>query len=142
MAFAQEVFLEIMIAILAINGGILMVTELSGQVLVTPFNTSITVTGINNTAIYPTNPQTGGVIANVTSNVHNSTSGTGTLLNQITSNSWFILSVLWLFWQFISGGFIWSALGLFGFPTVFIQVITSILVVLGARSALYYFTGR
>lgn len=142
MAFAQEVFLEIMILVLAINGGILMVTVLSGQSLVTPFNTSITVTGINNTSIYPTNPTTSGIIANVTTNVHNSTSGIGTLLNQITSNSWFILSILWLFWQFISGGFIFSALNLFGFPAIFIQVVISILVVLGARSAVYYFTGR
>lgn len=142
MAFAQEVFLEIMIVILSINGGILMVTELSGQVLITPFNTSISITGINNTSIYPTNPTTSGVIANVTTNVHNSTTGTGTLLNQITSNSFYILSVLWMFWQFISGGFIWSMLGLFGFPAVFVQIITSILVILGARSAVYYFAGR
>lgn len=119
-----------------------MVTFLSGQTLVTPFNSTISVTGINNTAIYPTNPITGGVIANVTTNVHNSTTGTGNLLNQITSNSFFILSILWLFWQFISGGFIFSALNIFGFPAIFIQVIISILVVLGARSAVYYFTGR
>ena len=119
-----------------------MVTELSGQSIVTPFNTTISVHGINNTSIYPTNPTGGGVIANVTTNVFNSTSGSGTLLNQITSNSWFVLSILWAFWQFISGGFIFSALGIFGFPTVFVQVIISILVVLGARSALYYFTGR
>lgn len=142
MAFAQEVFLEIMIVILSINGGILMVTELSGQVLITPFNTSISITGINNTSIYPTNPTTSGLIANVTTNVHNSTSGIGALLNQITSNAWFILSVLWVFWEFISGAFIWGMLGLFGFPEIFIQIITSILVVLGGRSAVYYFTGR
>lgn len=142
MAFAQEVFIEIMLVVLCINGGILMTTFLSGQTLTTPFDTTVTITGINNTSIYPTNPTTGGIIANVTTNVHNSTSGGGSLLNQITSNSWFILSVLWMFWQFISGGFIWSALNIFGFPAIFIQVITAPLVVLGARSAVYYFTGR
>lgn len=142
MAFAQEVFIEIALAILAINGGILIVTYESGQTLVTPFNTSISVNGFNNTSVYPANPITGGIIANVTTNVHNSTSNSGTLLNIISSNPWFIISIMWLFWQFISGGFIFSVLGIFGFPAIFVQVVMSLLVILGARSAIYYFTGR
>lgn len=141
MAFAQEIFFEIFIIILCFNSGILLVTFLSGQTLVSPFNTNISITGINNTSIYPTNPQ-GGIVANVTNNVHNSTSGTGNILNQITSNTFFVLSILWLFFQFISGGFVFSVLGILGFPQIFVYIIQSVLVVFLARSAIYYFTGR
>lgn len=130
-----------MVVVLCLNGGILMTTYLSGQTLVTPFNTSISVTGINTTAIYPANLQSG-IAQNVTSNVYNSTSGSGTLLNQISSNAFFVLSILWVFWQFISGGFIFNVLGIFGFPVIFIQIVISVLVIYSARSAVYYFTGR
>lgn len=141
MAFAQEIFFEVFIIILCFNSGFLLVGYLSGQTIVSPFNTSFNINGINNTSIYPTNSQ-GGIIANVTTNVHNSTSGGGSLLNQISSNTFFVLSILWLFFQFVSGGFVFSVLGILGFPQIFVYIIQAVLMVFGARSAVYYFTGR
>lgn len=139
----QTLFLEIYIAMLCINGGIYIVDSLVDTPLVTPF-TSANVTSITQPNIYNSTSPTGTLVGNSTSlnTINNSTiGGTSALLNPIEA-LWYPIALLWTFIQFLTGGFVFQVLGIFGFPAAFTYVMQAVMGLLLGVNILYYLTGR
>ena len=147
MANPQELFLEIYIAMLCINGGILIVDNLVDTPLKTPFDTAGNVTGITSgpvTRIYNSTNTTGTLVGNLSSgSLENSTiGGLAGLLAPID----FVfqpLAFLWVFIQFLFGNPLFDNLiTLLGFPSIFIFVMQAVMGILLGRIILYYWIGR
>jgi hypothetical protein len=147
----QTLFLEIYIALLCINAGILIVDSQVATPLITPFDSS-TVIAAQWPAIFNDTAPAGTFMNNVTSlDVYdNSTIGDtqvdGTPLGSGNINPvdtlFYPITILWSFVQFMTGGFVWDALGLFGFPSVFVVSLKIIIGALATFSVIYYLTGR
>jgi len=143
----NELFLEIYIAILCLNGGILLVggsqsiPGLQTAALVSPF-TSANVTAATQPNIFNSTNPSGTLVQNLTTNVINQTSPLGPVLNPISDFFFYPLNLLWLFVQFITGAFVWQALAIFGMPSVMVYILQGILGLLLGRTLLYYITGR
>lgn len=140
----QTHFLEIYLAILCINAGIYVVDDLSGNNLVTPF-TNANVTAVappglfnstNNTDTLTSNFTNTGVLSNGTIGASNpgTVNPVDTILYPIT--------LLYIFLQLLTGGFIWSTLAIFGLPAALVFVMQGIIGLLLAVTIVYYLTGR
>lgn len=144
----QTLFLEIYIAMLCINGGVYLTDSLIEGTsldvgLISPF-TSGNVTSITQPNIYNSTNNSGTLTGNATSlnTINNSTiGGTSGVLNPIEA-LWYPISLLWTFVQFITGGFVFQVLGIFGFPIAFTYIMQGIMGLLLGIMVLYYFTGR
>ena len=141
----QTLFLEIYLALLAINGGILMVDSLVDTPLVTPFDTSMNVTGTSQPNIFNGTSNDGTLTGNFTTldSLTNSTivpGGSGTL--NPFDTLFFPITMLYTFVQFITGGFVFQVLILFGFPEIFVFVLQGLIGTLLAVTIVYYITGR
>lgn len=142
----NELFLEIYIAMLCINGGILMVDSLVDTPLKTPFDTSANVTAINTgpiSSIYNTTSPSGTLVGNMTgtNTLNNSTLG-GSAATLIPYDPYNPIALIWTFIQFLTGGFIFQILGIFGFPAEFLYILQAIFGILLARIVIYYWLGR
>lgn len=140
----QTHFLEIYIAILCINGGIYMVDNLSGQNLLSPFDTTTPVTAVDQPNIFNSTDNSNTLTGNSTTTgvLNNSTiGGTSSTLNPVDSIL-YPITLLWTFVQFITGGFIWTMLGIFGLPAVLVYSLQGVIGLLLAITIVYYLTGR
>lgn len=139
MPFIQEVSLEIVLIVFCINGMIYVGhTEIPNYSIVTPFNIGSNVTATAQPqALNYTNPNN--VLVNET-NPNNSTSF-GTIVQTLFSNVFAFIQYVYVFVLFITGGFIWSALGMFGFPASFVYILQGVMVFFLARTVLYYVKG-
>lgn len=140
----QTHFLEIYIAILCINGGIYMVDSLSGQNLLSPFDTSTNVTAAVQPNIFNSTSNTNYITGNFTTTgvFDNSTiGGTSATLNPVDTIL-YPLTLLWTFVQFLTGGFIWTTLAIFGLPAVMTYVLQGVIGMMLAITIVYYLTGR
>jgi len=140
----QTLFLEIYIALLCINGGILIVDSLTDTPLITPFDSS-TVIASQWPAIFNDTAPAGTFLQNVTTldKIDNGTIGDigGSFTNPVDT-LFYPITILWSFAQFMTGGFVWDALALFGFPAVFVVTLKIIIGALATFSVIYYITGR
>lgn len=140
----QTHFLEIYIAILCINGGIYMVDSLSGQNLLSPFDTSTPITPVDQPNIFNSTNNTNTLTGNSTTTgvFNNSTiGGSSSTLNPVDSIL-YPITLLWTFVQFITGGFIWTMLGIFGLPAALVYSLQGVIGLLLAITIVYYLTGR
>ena len=144
----QTLFLEIYIAMLCINGGVYMTASLIDGTpldvgLVSPF-TSGNVTAVTQPNIYNSTSNTGTLTGNSTelNVINNSTiGGSSGFLNPIEA-LWYPVALLWTFIQFVTGGFVFQALAIFGLPVAFTYVMQAVMGMLLAVTIVYYFTGR
>ena len=141
----QELGLEIYIVMLCLNAGILIVDATVDTPLITPFNSTQTVTGIasgpvTGIANYTTNT---GLAQNVTNGtlLNSTIGGGGGNLNPIDTVL-FPVTVIWTIVQFITGAFVFQVLALFGLPDIFIFTLQAIIGLLFVRLILYYVWGR
>ena len=137
----QEIFLEIYLFILCINGAIMFVDAMTDLPLVTPFDLGKDVQAVNPPSIFNSTSSSGTLIENITTNVVNGT-GSSTVLNFLQDSFFYPLAILQGVINFLTGGFIWQALALVGMPTMFMYVLQGILGFLLARTILYFVTGR
>ncbi len=144
----QTLFLEIYIAMLCINGGVYLTNSLIDGTsldtnLISPF-TSANVTSITQPNIYNSSSISGTLVGNSSSldTINNSTiGGSSGSLNPIEA-LWYPIALLWTFIQFLTGGFVFSVLGIFGLPAAFIFVMQGVMGLLLAITIFYYVTGR
>lgn len=111
--------------------------------LISPF-TSGNVTAITQPNIYNSTSNSGTLTGNQTSlnNLDNSTiGGSSGYLNPIEA-LWYPVALLWTFVQFITGGFVFQVLGIFGLPAAFTYVMQGVMGLLLALNIIYYLTGR
>lgn len=128
------------------NGGILLVdAAFPDTPLITPFDTAQNVTGITTGVVTQIANYTSdaGLTQNLTSgSQQNSTiGGSSSLLNPVDS-LFFPLAALWTFIQFVTGGFVFQVIGLFGFPDIFVFSLQGIIGILFARMVVYWVWGR
>ena len=143
---SETIAFDIWLVVLCINAGVLLVNAAFPDTgLKTPFDTTGNVTGISSgipSTIYNTTTGTG-ITQNLTSGtLQNSTiGGSASALNPIDS-LFFPLAALWTFIQFVTGGFVFQVIALFGFPTIFVYALQGIIGILFARSVIYWVWGR
>jgi len=109
--------------------------------LKSPFDIVQNVTAATQPKIFNATNPSGTLLSNTTTNVSNAT-GNGILGPLYFLNPWYIISLLWVFVQFITGLFVWNALLVVHMPLPAVALIASIVYILIARSLLYYVTGR
>lgn len=143
---SETIAFDIWLVVLCINGGILLVdAAFPDTPLKTPFDTTGNVTGITTGTpqqIY--NETTGiGITQNLTSGTQNNSTigGASATLNPVDS-LFFPLAALWTFIQFVTGGFVFQVIALFGFPDIFVFALQGIIGILFARSVVYWIWGR
>lgn len=120
-----------------------MVDTLAGTNLVTPF-TSADVNAADQPNFFNSSDNSGTLSGNFTTTgvLNNSTiGGTSSTLNPV-DNLLFPITLLWTFVQFVTGGFIWSALAIFGLPIAMTFVLQGIIGFMLAITIVYYLTGR
>lgn len=142
---SETIAFDIWLAVLCINAGVLLVDTAFTTPLVTPFDTTTSVSGISSgvpsqIANYTTSS---GLTQNLTSGSQaNSTiGGASATLNPIDT-LFFPLAALWTFIQFVTGGFVFQVIGLFGMPAIFVYSLMGIIGILFARSVIYFVWGR
>lgn len=136
----NTLFLEVYIAILCINGGILIVDGAISTPLKSPFDITPNVTAATQPNIFNATDSSGTLTENITSNVINNTDSS--ILDPVADFVFFPLQVIWNFIQLLTGGFIFENLTIFGFPTTFVFVMQGIIGILLVITIIYYFTGR
>lgn len=143
---SETIAFDIWLVVLCLNGGILLVdAAFPATPLLTPFDTSQNVTGI--TTGIPTQianyTSDAGLAQNLTSGSQNNNTigGSSSILNPVDS-LFFPLAALWTFIQFVTGGFVFQVIGLFGFPDIFIFSLQGIIGILFARMVVYWVWGR
>lgn len=145
MPFLQEVSLEVWLVILCINGmlfvGFTVVGDPLGIALKTPFDQAGNVTAITTPNIFDASNQTGTLYANTSTNVLNVTANNNPLFFLVDS-FFYVLAIVYIFFQFITGGFIWDVIGLIGLPASFVLVLKAVIGMLLVRTGIYYITGR
>lgn len=142
----NELWWEILLAVLCINGGILIVDSLQDTALITPFDTSTTVAGLTSgpvTDTYNFTTPSGTLGGNLSggSLQNNTIGGNPGLLNPID----FVfqpLAFIWGIMVFMTSGFAMNMIALLGFPAIFSYVMTGIFGLLLVRNLLYLWTGR
>ena len=143
---SETIAFDIWLVVLCINAGLLMVdAAFPDTPLRTPFDVATDVTPLRTgTPAQIYNTTTGiGITQNLTSGEQqNSTiGGTGSTLNPIDT-IFFPLAALWTFIQFVTGGFVFQVVALFGFPDVFVFALQGIIGILFARMVVYWIWGR
>ena len=135
-----------MLAVVCINGGILIVDALIPTPLVTPFDTSGTVSGLTSGPVTDTynftNPS-GTLGGNLSSGVlQNNT--IGGKIGSLTPIDFVFqpLAFIWSIMTFITSGFAINMIQLLGFPSIFIYVMNGVFGILLVRNLLYLWTGR
>ena len=141
---SETIAFDIWLVILCINAGLLLVDATFDTPLKTPFS------GANVTAITTGTP----------AQIYNETTGTGltqNLTNQNLNNAtiggsggginpldtlFFPLVAIWTFIQFVTGGFVFQVIELFGFPSAFVFGLQGIVGILFARMIIYFIVGR
>ena len=63
-------------------------------------------------------------------------------LDPVIDNIFWPFAVFELFINFLTGGFIWSLFAIFGFPSIFVWVMQTVIGMLLVVTIIYYFTGR
>ena len=141
----QTLFLEIYLALLAINGGILMVDSLVDTPLITPFDSSMNVTATDQPNLFNGTSNTDTLSGNFTTldSLNNGTIVPGGTepLNPFDTLL-FPITMIYTFLQFITGGFVFQTLLIFGFPEVFVFVMQGLIGLLLVITIVYYVTGR
>lgn len=143
---SETIAFDIWLVVLCINAGLLLVDAgFPDTPLKTPFDTSGNVTGF--TAGVPAqiyNVTTGtGITQNLTSgSLNNSTIGGIAAVLTPVESLFFPLAALWTFIQFVTGGFVFQVIAVFGFPDVFVFSLQGIIGILFARSIIYWVWGR
>tara|TARA_Y100000590_G_scaffold466524_1_gene642238 strand:+ start:1799 stop:2308 length:510 start_codon:yes stop_codon:yes gene_type:complete len=168
----QKLFLEIYLFLLCINAGILIVesTPVGTPLdipLISPMNATETVTSVAMPPVFMLNHctvsgeidwtiedsaacgtaggtwtvSTGTLAQNMTTNVVNGT-GSTTVLDPIQDNFFWPFALFETFINFLTGGFIWQLFAVFGFPSIFVYVMQSVVGLLLVVTIVYYFTGR
>src|SRR5689334_10415169 len=147
MPFDQEIGWNIFLIMFCINGMIGVGLTLINPPFTTHTNTlhspfdivqNVTATKQPNVVNF-TNP-TGTLLANSTTNVINSTNNNP--LNWVTNNFFYVLAILFIIAQFISGAFIWNVMLTLHMPTPFVILCAGVVYLLIIRSVYYYTTGR
>lgn len=143
---SETIAFDIWLVMLCINAGVLLVgVAFPDTGLKTPFDVSGNVTGITTgtpAEIY--NSTTGiGLTQNLTSGTQSNSTigGSGGALNPVDS-LFFPLAALWTFIQFVTGGFVFQMIALFGFPDIFVFALQGIIGILFARMVIYWVWGR
>lgn len=142
---SETIAFDIWLAVLCINAGVLLVDTAFTTPLITPFETSTSVSGISSgipsqIANYTTdNGFTQGLTNGSQQNA--TIGGAAGTLNPIDT-LFFPLAALWTFIQFVTGGFVFQVIGLFGMPDIFIYSLMGIIGILFARSVIYFVWGR
>ena len=139
MAFLQEVATEIWIAVLCINCGVLIVESLAPNDMLSPF-TGTVVTAKTIPPIWNSTSPSGTLVYTQTNSTTNATNHNP--LSPIKDFVFYPLNLLYDFVLFISGGFAFGVLGIFGFPAIFVYSLQTIIGFMLARTILYYLTGR
>lgn len=135
---SETIAFDIWLLLLCVNAGILIVDATFDTPLLTPFDQTV-VTGFS-TGV-PAN------IANYTADLtsgqadNSSLGGAPATLNPFDT-IFFPLALLWSFIQFVTGGFVFQVIGLFGFPPMFVFALQGIIGILFARSIVYWIWGR
>jgi hypothetical protein len=143
---SETIAFDIWLVMLCINAGVLLVgVAFPDTGLKTPFDVSGNVTGITTgvpAQIY--NSTTGiGLTQNLTSGEQsNSTIGGGSATLNPVDSLFFPLAALWTFIQFVTGGFVFQMIALFGFPDIFVFALQGIIGILFARMVIYWVWGR
>ena len=136
----NTLFWEIFIAMQCINGMIFVVDGLADTPLKTPFDTSGNVTAASQPNIFNFTDPTGTLVENMTTNVRNDTNNS--LLNPLQDYFFYPLQLLWTVVQFITGGFVWEALTIFGLPDQFMYVLQGVIGTILILTLKYELTGR
>ena len=125
----------------------MVVDALTDTPLVTPFDINQSVAGTDMPAVmefdYATNSTitSGNLLGNVTNTIPtNSTNSTP--LDPITDSLFYPIAILQGFINFLTGGFIWQTLALFGLPSIFVVILQTVIGILLVRTIIYYVTGR
>jgi hypothetical protein len=137
----QEIFVEIYLFILCINGAVMVVDAMTDTPLVTPFDINTQIQAANMPKVFNSTSNSYTLVNNMTTNVVNGT-GSNTVLNFLQDSFFYPLAILQGVINFLTGGFVWQALAMFGLPSVFVYVLQTILGFMLARTILYYVTGR
>jgi len=168
----QELFLEIYLFILCINGGIMVVDSVSDTPLITPFDATkhcwqnngilsnietesdcIAISGgqwayTNVTAtsmpdIYYYDINTNSTSGELIGTVTgNQTGNSNAILDPLTDAVFYPIALVQGIINFLTGGFIWQTLNIIGLPAVFVLVLQSVIGLLLVRTIIYYVTGR
>ena len=142
---SETIAFDIWLIVLCLNGGLLLVdAAFPDTPLKTPFDTTGNVTGITTgvpAQIFNQTTSTG-ITQNLTSgSAENSTIGGSGTLNPVDT-VFFPLAALWTFIQFVTGGFVFQVMALFGFPDIFVFALQGIIGILFARTVVYWIWGR
>jgi hypothetical protein len=143
---SETIAFDIWLVVLCINGGLLLVdAAFPDTPLKTPFDVSGNVTGFTTgtpSQIYNTTTGTG-IAQNLTSGTQSNSTigGSPATLNPVES-LFFPLAALWTFIQFVTGGFVFQVITVFGFPDVFVFSLQGIIGILFARFVVYWVWGR
>ena len=147
MAELRSLFLEIYIFILCVNAGIFVLDSVDPSTsLLSPFDTDVVVTttipsDIAGLGLTNSTNASGTLVAGVGTSVVNGT-GSSSILDPIQDSVFFPFAIFEVFINFLTGGFIWNTLGLFGMPIAFVIAMQSIIGFLLVITIIYYFTGR
>jgi hypothetical protein len=142
----NELYFEVFLAILCINGGILIVDALQDTPLKTPFDTTVNVVGLIDTPSEIGNFTAGHGITLV-GNITNQTFENSTVFEddpfQVERADPFAgLIITWNMLSFMAGGFAINVVDLLGFPAIFIYVVDGILALMFVRMVIYFVFGR
>lgn len=143
---SETIAFDIWLVVLCINAGVLLVNAAFPDTpIITPFDITTNVTGISSgipsqIANYTTSS---GLTQNLTSgSQQNSTiGGASSILNPVQT-LFFPLAALWTFIQFVTGGFVFQVIALFGLPDIFVYALQGIIGILFARMVVYWIWGR
>jgi hypothetical protein len=141
MAFDQEVGWNILLVMLCINGMIGVGSTLVNVPLKSPFDIVQNVTATTQPQIVNFTSPNGTLLSNVTTGVYNVTANNNPLVYMV-NNTFYLLALIYIFAQFVSGAFIWNAMLAYHMPLQFVALVASIVYALIARSIVYYVTGR
>ena len=143
---SELVAFEIWLVVLCLNGGFLLFDAAFDTPLVTPFDTTATITPIRTGTVANIYNTTGIYQSLNSSDAQNSTiGGSAAILNPIET-LFFPLALLWTFIQFVTGGFVFQVLAIIGGAsplwTTFTFVLQGVIGILFARSIVYWVWGR
>ena len=168
----QELFLEIYLFILCVNGGIMIVDSVSDTPLMTPFdavkhcwlnngilgnveteNACDGITGgqwayTNVTASSMPDIYTYDLATNQTSGsligsvTGNQTGNSGAILDPLVDAVYYPIALVQGIINFLTGGFIWQSLNIIGLPAIFVVVLQGVIGLLLVRTIIYYVLGR
>jgi len=167
----QELFLEIYLFLLCINGAIMVVDAMTDTPLITPFdvekhcwlnnaimsNIEDEATCTAQSGLWAYQNVTATTMPDIYEYDFATNSSSGALLNTVTGNQTdnsnaildpFIDTITYPIAlgqgivNFITGGFIWQTLNIIGLPSIFVIVLQSIIGLLLVRTIIYYVLGR